>query len=606
MLYIANNSSSLDQMSNLSKTEKHITTVDNLGRLYKEELYNDNNRVLTKNINYKNSIENGKNKCYNIIETEEFYTSTFAMPERSIGYIVSDSTGNITKRTYGCPEDIIDESEYIYDKLGWLVEEKKPYDGTRRRYTYDNVGNIVKIEDFPLNSDSLTSETNFVYNQIPIRLNSFSKDGIVSTVNYSSSNFLLPISIVNSNNTKLFSWDGTNLSGYQLISGENILRDLNFEYDSQGRRIKKISVDNISLGTITRSYRYSQNKLIEEYVIDELNSDEYKLHYLYDESGMLYGFEYGTNTYYYLRDSLLNIFGLIDVNGNIVCEYKYDAYGNHKVYNSNNVESTSKNFIGNINPFRYKGYYYDVETQLFYCNSRYYSPELCRFISPDSIEYLDPESISGLNLYCYCGNNPIMGYDPTGHFAIATAVAIGFWIGFGIGAVAGATAGGIIAYEYCVENDISGWGMAGLMTLGILGGGYIGGAIGGAIGSAIGYGVGIAFGGTQALVEGASIALYSGGGSIAAYNEAVASGKMLIGETFAAKTLTFAQTIYPILKLKPIYNTLWGKLSYDFAFGASSAEIFLNESGIFEKSAFYRYEIWALLERGVERIISYV
>ena len=137
-----------------------------------------------------------------------------------------------------------------------------------------------------------------------------------------------------------------------------------------------------------------------------------------------------------------------------------------------------------------------------------------------------------------------------------------------------------------MENDISGWGMAGLMTLGILGGGYIGGAIGGAIGSAIGYGVGIAFGGTQALVEGASIALYSGGGSSAAYNAAVASGKMLIRETFAAKTLTFAQTIYPILKLKPIYNTLWGKLSYDFALGASSAEIFLNGSGFMKKVLF--------------------
>ena len=58
---------------------------------------------------------------------------------------------------------------------------------------------------------------------------------------------------------------------------------------------------------------------------------------------------------------------------------------------------------------------YDVETQLFYCNSRYYSPELCRFISPDSIEYLDPKSINGLNLYCYCFNNPIMYADPSGH-----------------------------------------------------------------------------------------------------------------------------------------------------------------------------------------------
>ena len=56
-----------------------------------------------------------------------------------------------------------------------------------------------------------------------------------------------------------------------------------------------------------------------------------------------------------------------------------------------------------------------VETQLFYCNSRYYSPELCRWISPDSIEYLDPQRINGLNLYAYCGNDPIMNVDPNGH-----------------------------------------------------------------------------------------------------------------------------------------------------------------------------------------------
>ena len=82
-----------------------------------------------------------------------------------------------------------------------------------------------------------------------------------------------------------------------------------------------------------------------------------------------------------------------------------------------------------LNPFRYRGYYYDKETQLFYCNSRYYSSELCRWISPDSIEYLDPESISGLNLYAYCGNDPINYADGSGHFPILV-VLIGAGIGF--------------------------------------------------------------------------------------------------------------------------------------------------------------------------------
>ena len=59
-----------------------------------------------------------------------------------------------------------------------------------------------------------------------------------------------------------------------------------------------------------------------------------------------------------------------------------------------------------------------VETQLYWLSSRYYSPKLCRFISPDDIEYLDPESVNGLNLYCYCLNNPISYADPSGNFPV--------------------------------------------------------------------------------------------------------------------------------------------------------------------------------------------
>ena len=90
-------------------------------------------------------------------------------------------------------------------------------------------------------------------------------------------------------------------------------------------------------------------------------------------------------------------------------KYTYDAYGN--VFISGTLSST----IGELNPYRYRGYYYDVETSLFWLSSRYYSPELCRFISPDDIEYLDPESVNGLNLYCYCKNDSISYYDPSGH-----------------------------------------------------------------------------------------------------------------------------------------------------------------------------------------------
>ncbi len=75
---------------------------------------------------------------------------------------------------------------------------------------------------------------------------------------------------------------------------------------------------------------------------------------------------------------------------------------------------TSATHIGNLNPFRYRGYYYDTETGLYYLQTRYYDPELGRFISQDSLEYADPETINGLNLFAYCANNPIKYVDPTG------------------------------------------------------------------------------------------------------------------------------------------------------------------------------------------------
>ena len=96
--------------------------------------------------------------------------------------------------------------------------------------------------------------------------------------------------------------------------------------------------------------------------------------------------------YYYIRDALGNILGIISQNGQIVVQYSYTSYG---------VCSISGNTsLDNENPFRYKGYYYDVETGLYWLSSRYYDPEIGRFISPDSVDYLDPTSINGPNPLC--------------------------------------------------------------------------------------------------------------------------------------------------------------------------------------------------------------
>ena len=175
-----------------------------------------------------------------------------------------------------------------------------------------------------------------------------------------------------------------------------------FSYDGQGRRIAKDGI----------SYIYdSQGRLLKQSQLLQQDND---LEFFYDHSGVS-SVKHGGKTYFYRKDILGNVIALLDTSGAVVVKYTYDAWGNNVVSNANNVIITDANHIGNLNPFRYRGYYYDTDTKLYYLKTRYYDPEAGRFISQDGIEYLDPETINGLNLYAYCGNNPISNVDPNGN-----------------------------------------------------------------------------------------------------------------------------------------------------------------------------------------------
>ena len=85
------------------------------------------------------------------------------------------------------------------------------------------------------------------------------------------------------------------------------------------------------------------------------------------------------------------------------------------VTNASGVVQTSSGFIGNINPIRYRGYYYDTDLGLYYLQSRYYDPEIGRFVNGDNIVPELPDSMQDYNLYAYCADDPVNNEDPTGH-----------------------------------------------------------------------------------------------------------------------------------------------------------------------------------------------
>ena len=226
-------------------------------------------------------------------------------------------------------------------------------------------------------------------------------------------------------------------------------------------------------------------------LLGEDRSDGKKLRYFYDSEGLC-GFRYYNGStwteYVYVKNAKGDVLAILSADGTAVANYSYDAWGNCT------VESQTGG-MGDINPIRYRGYYYDGETGLYYLLTRYYDPTIGHFISPDGFEYLDPETIGAINLYAYCNNNPVMYVDPTGESFIL-AMIIGGAIA---GAIIGATVNGVTAYS----EGVRGWDLAGAIVAGAAVGGIAGGIIGAGVGTLFG---GAAVGGALAIAGGGTAA----------------------------------------------------------------------------------------------------
>ena len=220
-----------------------------------------------------------------------------------------------------------------------------------------------------------------------------------------------------------FSWTGRQLDS---VTKDGVTTT--YTYDSNGLRTSKTTGDDVT------EYTYLGSSLVYQ-VTNKGQSDEESLYFYYDDTGLA-AFYYESaqypsdnGIYHYVKDIQGNIWGLIDSNGELIARDHYSAYGEYwsKWYVEEGPTSVLQrnNRVRNANPFHYRGYYYDEETDLYYCQSRYYDPDVGRWLNADNTEVLtfDYENHTQYNLFVYCGNNPVTYSDMEGTSA-AAALAI--------------------------------------------------------------------------------------------------------------------------------------------------------------------------------------
>jgi RHS repeat-associated protein len=201
--------------------------------------------------------------------------------------------------------------------------------------------------------------------------------------------------------------------------------EVTFTYNAEGVRTKKTYFSDTSQEITQNEYILDGDRVLREirnysYMGYPNENTETTITYYYNLAGEVIGLRYLDADYYYAKNMQGDILEIYDMNGNLCVTYAYDAWGNIL-----SIGGSMKYSLGRDNPFRYRSYYYDVETGLFYVGSRYYDPEIGRFINADVPEMmLLSDNIIGTNLFAYCYNNPVNYADPTGHagFSITKAV----------------------------------------------------------------------------------------------------------------------------------------------------------------------------------------
>lgn len=295
-----------------------------------------------------------------------------------------DVFGNILTIKEGASDEFT--ITYVYDMRNQLVQETNNRLEENIRYTYDAGGNLstktVTMQKSPFTATTISYEYDNNW-----------KDKMASY------NGLLIESDANGNPTSYYNglalnWEKARELGSITKSGVTTT----YQYTASGIRLEKDTA-----GVKTQFYLNGSQIMTQISGIDRFD-------FYYDEAGLLFGFRYNAKDYYYIRNIQNDIIGIVDAEGNVVVNYCYDTWG--KLIS---ITGTDKDTVGLKNPFRYRGYYYDLETGFYYLNSRYYDPETGRFINPDIIMGTGDKDPMAYNLFAYCNNNPVSRQDPSGH-----------------------------------------------------------------------------------------------------------------------------------------------------------------------------------------------
>lgn len=440
--------------------------------------YNDDNLLMKEIINGDYEVNYGRDAlgrinhreikigmnatfCHTLSYLQQDGNSLDLIAEDNIKVI--DSNNNQTSEIYRYSYDVngrvvginIDNKKivYKYDSVGRLISEHNELLGVVNEFAYDKLGNIISRTTHDLTDESFINHDKFVYScdnkhlLVAVNDDSITYDTYGRMASYRGKEFIW------NNNGTLKS----------VSTHSNLVSQ--YVYNDQGIRYKKA----LASGDTVR-FILDGNKILKE------EHASYSINYLYNINGLL-GFVFDNEVYIYERNIFGDIIRIYSKDAEIVGEYKYDAFGNVTIV-------VDVDGIASINPFRYRGYYFDNETGLYYLNYRYYDPSIGRFISPDDISYINPNIVNGLNIYAYCGNDPINKVDPNGHFWISLVIGLtlGIIVGFttaaysdykddgvwfngkwqdyvfeiGLGAITGAIGGGVGSF-FSTTNFIAGF-----------------------------------------------------------------------------------------------------------------------------------------------------